>query len=56
MGWPSDKAYKSYINNNLVINSKISTNDIDRANNIYKKAESLLKRKMVAPTQQHNFS
>ena len=56
MGWPSDEAYKGYINNNLVINSKIFTDDINRAIDIYRKAEPLLKGKMAAPSQKRNFS
>ena len=56
MGWPSDKAFKQYITNNLVNNLTISSDDIDRATCIYGKAEPLLQGKMVAPTQHRNHS
>ena len=56
MGWPSDAAYKHYINNNLVNNSRISLDDIDWAIHIYGKAEPLLQGKMVAPTQKRTQS
>ena len=56
IGWPSDKAFKRYIGENLVNNSRISTDDVDRAFRIYGKAEPLLRGKMVAPSQQQNNS
>ena len=49
LGWPSDDALKNYLNNNLIINCKISPMDVDRANMIFGKAEPLLRGKKTAP-------
>ena len=47
LGWPSDEALKNYLNNNLLINCKISPADVDRANMIFGKAEPLLRGKKL---------
>ena len=54
MGWPSDQSFKNYIENNLILNSKVTGNDVNRATEIYGTAEPLLRGKMVSPSQRRN--
>ena len=54
MGWLSDQSFKNYIENNLILNSKVTGNDVNRATEIYGTAEPLLCGKMVSPSQRRN--
>ena len=56
MGWPLDQSFKDYVENNLILNSKITGKDISRATEIYGTAEPLLRGKMVSPSQRRNRS
>ena len=47
LGWPSTTAYKKIIGNNLVANSNITIDDINRAEIIYGPASPLLKGRMT---------
>ena len=49
LGWPSDEALKNYLNNNMVMNSKVTSANVDRANFIFGKVEPLLQGKKNAP-------
>jgi len=56
MRWPSDDKLKAYMRQNLILNCKLCSADVDRANYIYGKAECLLQGKMTAPPQSSNDS
>ena len=47
IGWPITQAFKSYINNNLILYCYTTSDDIDRAISIYGAPRHLLQGKMV---------
>jgi hypothetical protein len=52
MGWPSNTAFKNIIKNNLITNTEVTIDDVNRAELIYGTAMPLLQGKMtrVKPT------
>jgi hypothetical protein len=47
MGWPSNTAFKNIIKNNLITNTEVTIDDVNRAELIYGTATPLLQGKMV---------
>ena len=47
MGWPSITAYPNIIKENLIMNTKITIDDVNRAEIIYGPATPLLQRRMT---------
>ena len=52
IGWPATSTYKSYLANNLLNNSTITVDDVNRALDIHGEPEPLLEGKMVRPKPQ----
>jgi len=50
LSWPSTPLFKKMINTNFILNSKISTDDVNRALKIFGPPEPLLRGTMVAPS------
>ena len=55
-GMAFGQKFKDYVENNLILNSKITGKDVSRATEIYGTAEPLLHGKMVSPSQRRNRS
>lgn len=53
LGWPSTGQYKQLIENNLLVNTDVTTDDINRAEAIYGQAVPLIKGKMVRKRPEH---
>ena len=49
IGWPSTSAYKAYVSNNLLNNTKVTVDDINRAISIHGEPEPILEGKMTRP-------
>jgi len=51
LGWPGTKVFKNLILNNLILNCSITSDDVDRAIQIYGPPTPLLRGRMTAPPQ-----
>ena len=47
-GWPEKSDFNTHVNNNLLLNCNITTDDINRAHTIYGEATSILQDKMMS--------
>ena len=50
LSWPPTQTYKSYVSDNLISNSKVTIDDVNRANVIWGEPEPLISGNMVRPT------
>ena len=50
LSWPPIQTYKSYVSDNLIANSKVIIDDVNRATMIWGKPEPLISGNMVRPT------
>jgi len=53
LGWPSTGQYKQLIENNLLVNTDVTADGINRAEAIYGQAVPLIKGKMVRKRPEH---
>ena len=51
LGWPSVTMFMKMINKNFIINSKVTTDDINRAVKMFGPPENLIRETMVSPSQ-----
>ena len=56
MEWPANQSFKDYVEKIIILNSRITGRDVNRATEIYGTAEPLLRGKMVLPSQRRNRS
>ena len=53
VGWPSQEEYKHMVNGNLLLNTAVTSDDINRAEAIYGEGTQIIKGKMTRKRPEH---